>query len=694
MEKLDPQSISDIPQSASLREFWNGKKVCVLGADGFIGSYTALALHFLGAELTIVSRRIKPLLHELGARTFRGDLNHPETFSQAVHGQEFVFDLAGASSGVDSNINAAVNSEKECTPHLNLFRTAAEQEKPPVVFFCSSRTVYGKAEYTPVDEMHPTEPQSIYAVHKLTLENYLKVLYRTHNLPFVVLRLSNPYGPFPWQQGKAYGILNQFIHTAYKGGNLTLFGDGNQIRDYIHIQDVVSAILKTTSNSQCHQKIFNLGGPEPISMGEAVKTIVAKCPSAKIEHKTWPRDYLSVETGDYYSDCRALEETVGWKPEITFNEGLERTLKSYTEADKMLEFDASRTEQNAFSEAQPTINWSSKRVLVTGASGSLGNFVSKMLLALGAEVIGLYRSKEPNFGKYSNRAKAYHVDLSDSATRIQDIFEETQPNFVMHLAAKPDGHDDYASILDRFNSNTTATIHLLQAAYQVGVEAFIMGGSCKVYGNSPAPHREHTPASPDSSYASSKFAAWSMCRVFNKTRQLPVAAIHPTLIYGPGQGFNLFSFLANSAKSGKDVVQLDGGLQSRDPVFIADAARAYILAAENIRTVSGRALPLSGGKEISVANLSRKFAQFTQTDMRIEPCPDRMRPTEMMRSYCINDEAEKLISWTPQVDLDKGLSATAQFLLCSDSEIRDAMVDHCVEEAAALLRVPSMAKTQ
>lgn len=237
------------PDDEALRQAYHGKRVAIFGGDGFLGSYTALALHQLGAIVTLYSRREQPLLNHLDIHFFRGDMLSSPVLEQAIQGQDILFDLAGSSGGVESNQNATTNLNKECAPHLNLFEIAARQAKPPLIFFCSTRTVYGKAEYLPVNEAHPVRPHSIYAAHKLTLENYLEVFHKLHDLPYVIFRLSNPYGPFPWQMGKAYGILNQFILKAHRGEPLTIFGDGEQLRDYIYIDDVVTPDPKGSHHS-------------------------------------------------------------------------------------------------------------------------------------------------------------------------------------------------------------------------------------------------------------------------------------------------------------------------------------------------------------------------------------------------------------------------------------------------------------
>ena len=654
------------PDDEALRQAYHGKRVAIFGGDGFLGSYTALALHQLGAIVTLYSRREQPLLNHLDIHFFRGDMLSSPVLEQAIQGQDILFDLAGSSGGVESNQNATTNLNKECAPHLNLFEIAARQAKPPLIFFCSTRTVYGKAEYLPVNEAHPVRPHSIYAAHKLTLENYLEVFHKLHDLPYVIFRLSNPYGPFPWQMGKAYGILNQFILKAHRGEPLTIFGDGEQLRDYIYIDDVITPILKAAITPECRQQTYNLGGPAPISMREAVEKIVKRCPQSEIIHQDWPEDYKSIETGDYTTDGSALSKAIDWQPQTSFDEGLAKTLDVYQKAPVL-------TKGKTTSPAPPTtppndFSWQGKRVLITGASGSLGSFTAQVLIDLGAQVIAMHRSPMPEWLD-SDQLKSSHLfDLTNSTAQIEAVFENEKPQIVFHFASHPDGQEEPEDIIDRLNTNTYATLDLLKCSHEQNVEAFVMADSCKVYGNSPLPHREQTPISPETSYAATKYTAWALCRIYHQRHNLPVTSLRPTLIYGPGQAFNLFSYLGQCVTSGKEEISLAGGDQTRDPVYIADAVRAYLLAASNISQLTGRALPIGGGDEKTVASLAQGFVDAAHHSATIVSCPKQMRPGEMLRSFCDNIDTNVALDWKPEVNIDQGLTKVANYLLANQDD--------------------------
>jgi UDP-glucose 4-epimerase len=316
------------PVPVDLKSAYTGRRVLVAGADGFLGVNFAIGLQAAGAEVTLLSRREVPRARGYASAHVRADLLDTAAVTAAVEGQDYVFDLAGVAGAVGSNSDPVGSTDKECRPHLTLFAAAAAAKSRPVLSFCSSRLVYGKPDKLPVSESEPVKPASFYAVHKLTLEHYLRVLATTQGLRYTVFRLSNPYGPFWPEERKSYGLINQFIARALAGEPIDIFGDGSQQRDYIHVDDVVTAMLAGTAVGQCHGETFNLGGAEPVSIRQAVEIIAEEIPTAVVRFMPWPANYLAVETGDYRTDMTKLAGAVLLAPQLTFAHGLRRTLES------------------------------------------------------------------------------------------------------------------------------------------------------------------------------------------------------------------------------------------------------------------------------------------------------------------------------------------------------------------------------
>ena len=307
---------------------YRDRNVLVAGADGFLGVNCAIALHRAGAKVTLLSRKSHPRAMAFAVRHVQADLLDAAAVNAAVEGQDFVFDLAGVSGAVGSNSDPSNSADQECRPHLNLFTAASNAASKPILSFCSSRLVYGKPQRLPVAEDHPVRPASFYAVHKLTLEHYLNVLATTRGLRYCVLRLSNPYGPFWPAERKSYGLINQFIARALVGEAIDIFGEGSQQRDYIYVDDFVSALLATSAAQACWGEIFNIGGAQPISIRDAVETIASLIDTTVIRYLPWPAEHLAVETGNYQTDMTKLQQYVQLPQQRSFRDGLIQTLAS------------------------------------------------------------------------------------------------------------------------------------------------------------------------------------------------------------------------------------------------------------------------------------------------------------------------------------------------------------------------------
>lgn len=312
----------------ALREYFRGRKVLVVGADGFLGVNGVHALADLGADVSILTRRNLPRVAGFLGRVFHGDLRSA-TIRSVVAGQEVVFDFAGVSGAADSNQRSTHLLVEDCQAQLNLLRVCAEQEPRPLIVYCSSRLVYGKPRYLPVNESHALAPQSIYAVNKITAENYLKVFRQTHGLRFVVVRLSNPYGPHQPGDGRSYGIINQFIRRAVEGLPLTIYGDGTQLRDYIYVDDVINILLRCVMDEKCHDETFNLGGGEGIAIRNAAEEIARQATGISVRFEPWPQELRLVETGDYVTDLKKLKTYSKVAPQVSFQLGLSWSLDFY-----------------------------------------------------------------------------------------------------------------------------------------------------------------------------------------------------------------------------------------------------------------------------------------------------------------------------------------------------------------------------
>ena len=329
MATSQPGNRAWISRHPTARSVYPGLPVLVLGADGFLGRNCTEALLDLGADVTVLIHKRQGSYACTGTNRVQGDLQDETLLPALLAGKAVIFDCIGASGAAYSNRYPEQNLLGECLPQLRLLEACKQQRLQPTIVFCSSRLVYGQPRYLPVDEQHPLQPLSMYAVHKLAVENYLKIYHRQVGLHYCIFRLSNPYGPYQPVHTQSYGIINLFVYRAASGKPIRVYGEGLQKRDYIHVDDVIGVFLLAAIDPACRDRVFNLGGREAISLRDAAATLTALSGAPAIEHVSWPEEDEGIESGDYLSSLHRLDDALELPDFINFNEGIGQTLKYY-----------------------------------------------------------------------------------------------------------------------------------------------------------------------------------------------------------------------------------------------------------------------------------------------------------------------------------------------------------------------------
>jgi UDP-glucose 4-epimerase len=315
-------------------EAYRGSKVLVTGGSGFIGLNLVARLVSLNADVTIYDYAMSRAAEEMAEqnrerlRLCQGDIRDEAKVEEVVRGKDFLFDLAGKSGAADSNKSALLDLDVNCRGHLTLFEACRRVNQQVSIVFPSSRLVYGRPQYLPVDEDHPLQPESFYAVHKTTVEHYLQVYAKQYGIRSTILRISNPYGPLQGHDERIYGVANKFIQAAVENQAIRLFGDGEQKRDYVYIDDLIDALLKAGVRASTPPLIVNIGGDEAVSLQTLSELIVRLAGSGSIEHVSWPDEFLNVETGDYRGRLDKAKEMLDWQPATSLEDGIRKTIKS------------------------------------------------------------------------------------------------------------------------------------------------------------------------------------------------------------------------------------------------------------------------------------------------------------------------------------------------------------------------------
>lgn len=300
------------------------------------------------------------------------------------------------------------------------------------------------------------------------------------------------------------------------------------------------------------------------------------------------------------------------------------------------------------------------RALVTGGGGFIGAALVQALVARGAEVTAIARQP----GRLDEHSRDYRFIACDLRSLPQTCaaIAQSRPQIIFFLAGQPDGPEEPDRLHLLIDHNISTVGNLLHAISDLPSVAMVYGDSAKVYGNAAVPHRSDQPLDPLSTYAVSKQAGWGLVDVYRRVHGLRAVGLRPTLVYGPGQGFNLLSYLIAAVLSDKKEIPLDGGMQTRDPLYIDDVINAFLLAAEHLPSIDGSILPIGGNREMTVADIAELTLRLLGGQQKVVIRPASLRPTEMRRSWCDNTEARHLMGWYPKIPFEEGILNTARAL--------------------------------
>ncbi|MGA7561727.1 MAG: NAD-dependent epimerase/dehydratase family protein [Desulfobaccales bacterium] len=323
----------DISNLSSLK----GARVLITGGAGMIGSTIAHLAVQQGARVTILDAMLPAYggnifnLHGIfdAIQFVQGDIRDPAVGQSLVKETDYLFNLAGQVSYVDSNTEPFLDLDINCKGHLQMLEACRQVGAKARLVFASSRFVYGRIDYNPVDENHPFNCLSIYGIHKLAGEKYYRFYQEAYGLDTVRVRIANPYGPRQQMKHSKYGILNWFIRLALEGKPLTIFGEGRQTRDYIFVEDLAEAMLALALSPGTAGQVYNLGSATSTPFVEMAHLVAAAVPGTEVLQVEWPADRYFVETGDYVSDIGKINAAVGWWPRTTIQEGVSRTVEYY-----------------------------------------------------------------------------------------------------------------------------------------------------------------------------------------------------------------------------------------------------------------------------------------------------------------------------------------------------------------------------
>jgi len=299
-----------------------GRCCLVLGGGGFIGTNLCRYLLQLGAEVRGFGRSRSFPEALTGVAWTTGDFADPAAVARAVAGSELVFHLVGGSLPESSNLDPSDDLAVTVPPTLHLLEVCRRSGVSKVIFASSGGTIYGIPVAVPITEVSPTEPIAAYGISKLAIEKYLALHHRLHGLDYAILRMANPFGPY--QTGlRRQGVIAAFIERALRGEPLEIWGDGEVVRDFVYIGDVVDAIARSAVYRGPHH-VFNVGHGTGRSINQVFRDI-----ESVLDRGALPKVNKSGRLADVpvnVLDIALIERELGWRPRANWLSGLRATI--------------------------------------------------------------------------------------------------------------------------------------------------------------------------------------------------------------------------------------------------------------------------------------------------------------------------------------------------------------------------------
>jgi len=320
-------------------DYYINKTILITGAAGFIGSATVGALSSVDCDLVcLVTEKRK--IHDLPdgkARitTHVGDIRNPSIWDELLAGIDTVFHFAAQTSSRFANENPLEDLETNLVPLVRFIETCQKKEVRPDIVFAGTVTQVGLTTDCPVDETRCDTPVTAYDVSKLSGEKYLQYYGRELGGRSVTLRLANVYGPGSRSSRPDRGILNMMVQNALSGKPLTVYGDGEYVRDYIYIEDVVTAFLWAGEKIQgLNGNYYVLGSGKGHSikeMAEIVDDLAGEITGTHVgvQHVPAPEDLSKIEHRHFVADTVRFRTDSGWKPVFSLKDGVRRTIEFF-----------------------------------------------------------------------------------------------------------------------------------------------------------------------------------------------------------------------------------------------------------------------------------------------------------------------------------------------------------------------------
>ncbi len=309
------------------------KRVLVTGGAGFIGSNLADELLRRRYKVTIIDNLATGLKENVNpaARFIKGDVKNPDDLKKAFRDKiNVIFHIAGCASTIKAFDDPAKDLKTNVLGTINIIN-AAIKYKVPRILYASSMTSYGVPERLPVSETQATRPISYYGITKYAAERYILATGTRDDLPVKInataFRMFNVYGRRQSLTNPYQGVVSIFIGNALRDEQVTIFGDGEQSRDYVHIKDVADAWIGAIDNKKSFGEVFNLGSGMRISVNTLIDIILKSFGKSRKSHKVVYKEARPGDQRHMQADIGKAKKLLGWKVRINFEDGMADTIE-------------------------------------------------------------------------------------------------------------------------------------------------------------------------------------------------------------------------------------------------------------------------------------------------------------------------------------------------------------------------------
>ena len=314
------------------------RRVLITGGLGFIGSTLARRLVEMRARVTLADS----LVPEYGGNLFNiagiedklqvniSDVRDEHSMRYLVQGHDFLFNLAGQTSHADSMQNPYTDLDINCRAQLSILEACRKYNPAIKVVYASTRQIYGKPKYLPVDEEHLLGPVDVNGVNKIAGEEYHILYNNVYDVRACALRLTNTIGPRMRIKDARQTFVGIWIRLLVEGKPFEVW-DGHQLRDFTYVDDAVDAFLRAAASEEANGQVFNLGGDCVISLKDLADLLVEVNGGGEYVTRSFPSDRRRIDIGDYYANFDRIRTRLGWEPKVPLREALARTVAFYQE---------------------------------------------------------------------------------------------------------------------------------------------------------------------------------------------------------------------------------------------------------------------------------------------------------------------------------------------------------------------------